>query len=199
MSFSFVFDLFFFLSTSCPGFLLFSFSFLSTVETECSVPVDAVTGRASYLVQNCMDGVDGRPYKDARRSGLVRYHDNDHFIFDVQMHQDRLTGVGGWARRSRHWGNKSAIGSSAAGTHLDPPFVRLIEKHDYERRLSVLMDGYGAGRLDLSKISPRLICFHRPLRTPFWISNFGSWASEIHFEVQMYTSERLPVFAGRKM
>lgn len=59
-----------------------------------------VMDRALHSVPTYMDVPGGPVYFNVRRFKLIFYHQHDRFIYDVQMHEDRLPGVGGWARRS---------------------------------------------------------------------------------------------------
>lgn len=56
---------------------------------------------------------------DTRRSGLTWYSGGCHFVFGAQMHGERLTGVGVWARRWKHLGGNMTIGSSTFGKRAD--------------------------------------------------------------------------------
>lgn len=73
----------------------FPLSLLSVVEMAFSVPIDGVTDRVRNSVGTYMNGVAGRVYFDARRFRLMCCRNDDNFIFDAQMHEDRLTGAGG--------------------------------------------------------------------------------------------------------
>lgn len=54
--------------------------------------------RPPHSVRIYTSGIDGRVYFDLRRFSLMRYYDDEHFIFDIQVHKEQLTGVGCWAK-----------------------------------------------------------------------------------------------------
>lgn len=87
------------------------------------VPVDLIMDGVLFSVQDYMNEVDGRVYFKAHRFGLMPYSGDDHFVTDNQMHEDRLTGDGGWARSWRHWSGQGSDGLSAVDTRVNSPFV----------------------------------------------------------------------------
>lgn len=93
-------------------------------------------------------------------------------------------------------GGKGAYALSVAFNCLNLPLVRLMEEPNYKTRLASLAGASCAGDVNTSKLSSRLICYGGPLKTPFWISNFGIRPKTLGSEVWMHTSQSLPVFAG---
>lgn len=57
-----------------------------------------VVHSALYIVRTYMDSVHGRAYLYARRFSLMWYCEDHYFMSDTQIHQGRLTGLGGWVR-----------------------------------------------------------------------------------------------------
>lgn len=64
-----------------------------------SASVDAVWGRAPYSARVYMHCTDGRVNLDAQQFEMMRYCGGKHFIFDVQIPEERPTGAGGWSRK----------------------------------------------------------------------------------------------------
>lgn len=124
------------------------------------------------------------------------YRDDEHFVFDAPMREGRLTGVANCARRWQYWGDKGAIESICVRTRVDSPFVRRIQEPSYKIRLFSLTDAHCTDKVDVSKLSLRLIYSDRPFRTSFSISNLEFRSKELEFEVRMRTSQRLPVFTS---
>lgn len=88
----------------------------------------------------------------------MRYCEDEHFKIDVRMHEEQLTGIGGWTRRWKYRDGKGAIGSSAVGRRVDSSFFRCVEEGGLESRLSDLLNAYLPGKIDVSKSSLRLVC-----------------------------------------
>lgn len=67
--------------------------------------------RAPYLVQLHLSLRDERLYIDAHRFQLMRYRDEEHFIYVEQFREKLFTGAGALEPRWKHSGGKGAIGS----------------------------------------------------------------------------------------
>lgn len=105
-----------------------------------------------------MDGVGGSVCFAAREISLMQYQDNNYFVFDAQIHRERLTCVRGSARTWQHYHGNGAIGLSAVVARFDSPFVLYVETCDYERRLSGLTEAYCTVEGDVPRLLLRLIC-----------------------------------------
>lgn len=97
----------------------------------------------------------------------MRYSEHNHFIFDVQMHKERLTGVGGWSKRWQRWVGRRSIGSSSVDKSVDLPFLQCVDERGYEMRMSNLLDAYCAAGVDVSNLLLGLVCFDGPFWTSF--------------------------------
>lgn len=116
------------------------------------VLVEAVTDWASYSAWTFIDGIDGPVYLDTRLFELLWYCKDEHFIFDVQMYVEQLTGVEGWVKRWKHWGGKGLTGSSSVGTRDDSPYLHCVEERGYEMGMFNVLNASCNAEVHLSKL-----------------------------------------------
>lgn len=126
----------------------------------------------------------------------MQYYPDRHLTFDARMHKERLAALESRARQWKQWSAKSATDSSAVGLHVSAPLACCERENGYEARPFDSLDGYCNGEADTSKPWLPVVCFHRPLRTPFSISKFKFWARNHQFELRMRISKRQPTLTG---
>lgn len=126
------------------------------------IPVDADTDNALYSMPIYMDGFDSRAYSDPRRSNLMGYCDDEHFVLDTQMREKWPTGTSSAATHWQHCGGTGMIALSAVDSRVDSTFVRCFDKWRCKRRIFDLMVASCVGEVDVSKLYISLVCFDRP-------------------------------------
>lgn len=107
----------------------------------------------------CSSGIDRQVYFDARQLNLVQYCEDEHFIFDVQMHKNNWLALEAEPSGDRTWAVRVRLAHPLPVRVLILPFIRCVEKRGYERRPLDLLDAYCTCEDDVSKLSLRVVCF----------------------------------------
>lgn len=147
---------------------------------------------ALYFGRIYMVETSGRDYFDSFHIESMRFSGDYKFIFNTQMNEEQLIGVESWVGYCYGGDGGAAIGSFAAGTIVDFPFARRIEKCGYKARLAILLDVSRCQEIHPLKFTLCVVCYDTPPRTTFWNTYIGLSGSGLGSEVQVRTSEQVP-------
>lgn len=88
------------------------------------------------------------------------------------------------------------IGSSAAGTHTDPPLAHCVKERCHGAILRSLVEAFYAGEVGTTKLALCRTSFDRCFRTSFCISNFRFRTKHLQIEFECIDPNDLQHFFG---